>query len=97
MPAVIDHTKHGAVGHRVIVQFSPDEIEASSRETLKAATEGKALLHCAKVDSFPKGSLTSQALPMRGPGLWSAWVRVTKRPAPHPWNEEHRLRESEVT
>lgn len=94
---VIAHTKHGALGHRITIQITKDEEDVASRDTLKQAVEAKALLYCSKMDTFPKKRLVSQALPGRpGSRRWNAWVRVTKRPAENPWNEERRLREAEA-
>lgn len=90
------HTKHGALGHRLIVVLRDEDMFGLSDATMKAFAEHEARRHCAKLDRFPVRQLTSQA--QRGrPSLvaqvsrWSVWVRVATRPATHPWNEERRL------
>lgn len=105
--SVISHKNHGAIGHRVIVEYLDHERDGRTDEELLHDAEKVAINYCAHNDGYPRlpkddrRRLISQALRGKPDAdkvvrRFGAWVRPFNRRAEAPWNEEHRLRQAEA-
>lgn len=93
------HTNQGAIGHRLVVEYTDEERDGRDDHAMIEAAEKDAIRHCRASDKYP-------ALPKDDPrrliaqGMrakpdedgvvrrFTVWVRPLSRRAPSPWGGE---------